>query len=103
MKSTTKRLFAAVAAAVILGSGGVRAETVHQWYNGYVDEVAPGLIKVDRRTFRVNRQTRVVKHVKRRGAVYEEPARLDELRRFDRVTVKDEDGVAMEIIIEKYR
>ena len=87
-------------AFILFQIGNASAEYV--WINGKVEEVSDKFIKVANIQYIIYPEMRVIKHVKKNSAIYEKPATLEDVRRFQTVNIRVNGGAVMEIIIEKY-
>lgn len=87
---------------LILVSNPAFAE--HHWFNGRVNGIKPGEIKINDNSYKISPNVRVVQQIQVNKFIKEEPAKLENVLFGQKVTVKVEfGGVVSEIIIERYR
>ena len=78
----------------------------HFYLNGRVVEISPARISIDlgssRVQYVVSPNARVVRHYRSGGSILEDPADRSQIRPGRIVTVKVENNVVTEIIVEEY-
>ncbi len=77
------------------------------YLNGKVVTISKDKLTIDITTgvysYSLAPNVRIVKHIKKRGSIYEEPAKFQEIKQRDIVTIKiNERKVKTEIILEQY-
>lgn len=79
--------------------------TEHVYLNGKVINYSSNTIKIDssKEFYFISDKVRVVKHIKKKNSIYEEPANLRELKVGQSVTLKVIGKTILEIIIEEYK
>lgn len=79
--------------------------TEHVYLNGIVINYSSNAIKIDssKEFYFISDKVRVVKHIKKKNSIYEEPANLRELKVGQSVTLKVIGKTVHEIIIEEYK
>lgn len=75
----------------------------HSYYNGKVTKISDTILTVDSNTYRIANNCRVAIHFENKGAFYEKPATLKDLKVGDWVTIRTDDKTVTEILIEQYR
>lgn len=75
----------------------------HIYYNGKVTEISEKFLTVDGNVYWISSDCRVAIHREVRGAIYEEPAKLSDIKKGDWVTVRLEGKTITEILIERYK
>ena len=106
IKTTThKRLltvFIAISISLAIVLTASARPTRHFWYNGSVTEIAEDSMKVGDKSYELDTNLRIVKHIMKKGAIYEQPATMDDILPGSRVSVKIEYNKIKEIILETY-
>lgn len=79
--------------------------TEHLYINGKVISLSSNTIKIDssKDFYFISDKVRVVKHIKKKNSIYEEPATFRELKVGQSVTLKVIGKTIHEIIIEEYK
>jgi len=77
----------------------------HVYINGKVINFSSNTITIDtsKYVYFISDKVKVVKHVKKKNSIYEEPASLKELKLSKSVTLKVTGNIVHEIIIEEYK
>jgi len=78
----------------------------HSYYNGKVIKFSKNSLTVDedKYAYPISSNCRIVIHYQKKGAFYEKPASLRDLKVGDWVTIKiEKNTIITEIIIEEYR
>lgn len=79
------------------------SSTEHVYINGKIMKISTEHINISGKDYELAKGVRVVKHVKKGGAIYEEPARRQDLSIGKSVSAKVLGGVVYEIIVETYK
>lgn len=78
----------------------------HEYLNGKVEQFSPNLITINTGykvvSYPVALNVSILKHTTHKGAFFEEPAKSGEIKENKFVTIKIENGIVTEIIIEDY-
>lgn len=79
----------------------------HVYINGKLHSFGQKIITLEvlgsKRIYNLDRGVRVIKHIIAGGAIYEEPARLSDVKPGNSITIKVEDGLVKEIVLEVYK
>jgi len=75
----------------------------HYYFNGRVNAISKDYINVSGKDFYITQNCRVAIHKEVKGAFFENPASLRDIKIGDWVTVKVIGNLATEILIERYK
>ncbi len=101
MKLSKARLICILLFIVAI-SGFALASTEHVYINGKIAKFSKESINIDDKDYRIAHNVKIVKHVRKGGSIYEEPANFNELAIGKKASIKVLGGVVYEIIIEAY-
>jgi len=75
----------------------------HAYYNGKVTGISENLLTVDGNSYWIASNCKVAIHYEVKGAFFEKPANLKDVKIGDWVTVRIDGKTILEILIERYK
>lgn len=97
------RVFLVALVAIIGMCGVVQAYTNHYYLNGRAESVSEDSLRISGKTFSFAPTFKVVVQVMKNGAIFEERARLRDIREGESITVCIDSTKVTEVIIERWK